>query len=147
MTDLHDTHLCDGTDNTANCEWLRQQAYVRAHAAVTTVGATAWVADQVASIPSRQTRDRREFRLHDTRPRHHDRWWRDVDLSHFLAEPPPTQQQQQAPPPHAITAHGTAETPDAAEADGRRRRIRSRRVPRACAGGAHPPAAGTTGLD
>ena len=24
MTDLHDTHLCDGPDNTANCEWLRQ---------------------------------------------------------------------------------------------------------------------------
>ena len=34
-TDLHDTHLCDEPDNTANCEWLRQKAYVRAHAVVT----------------------------------------------------------------------------------------------------------------
>jgi hypothetical protein len=53
---------------------------------VTAIGGDAWTADQIAGIASRQTQDRREFRLHDTRRRHNDRWRDSVDLDWFLNE-------------------------------------------------------------
>ena len=84
--DLRPAHLWDRPHSATNREWLRQQVYVRAHCMVTAIGGDAWTADQIAGIASRQTQDRREFRLHDTRRRHNNRWWDSVDLDWFLNE-------------------------------------------------------------
>ena len=85
--DLRDAHLWDEPDSATNHEWLRQQAYVRAYRKVTAMGGDARIADQLAGIVSRQTQDRREFRLYDARQDVSDEsWWHSTDLDWYREE-------------------------------------------------------------
>ena len=117
--DLRDAHLWDAPENATHRIWLRQQAYVRTHCAMAAIGGGAWIADQIAGIASRQTQDRSEFRLHDTRPRHNDRWWHDVDLDYFLNdyEAGCGHGPLHAAAPQGTAAHSADETPGTANAD------------------------------